>query len=129
MTTPEPTTTNGTATAVNTAIAAAFSAGEVDVEALIIADAPWLGLPGLKQILDAIIGYVGGKFSKVFQNAGTFTVIDAQVDHEESNLSQALKNVIQAEKGGDPHAIQEAIQAYAAAQSALVNDDGGAPAQ
>jgi len=124
---PTPTTVNPIASAVNSGIAAAVKAGETQVEALILADAPWAGLPVIKQLLEALIGYIGGKFSEVLQGVGTFTVIDVQVGHEKSAISQALADLVAAEKSGDQNAIQLAIQAYANAQSALVGDDGSAP--
>lgn len=124
-----PTTSNSAAGLVNTGIAVTMKAAEVGVEKLIVADFPWAGLPVINQMINGLISYIGGKFSEVLQGIGTFTVIDAQVDGEQATLSQALANLIAAEKSGDQAQIQTAIQAYAAAQSALIHDDGSATPQ
>lgn len=121
------TISNTAATVANSVIGSAVSAAEDGVQALIIADVPFLGVPGLKQILGAVISYVGGKFATVLEETATFTIIDSQIGSEESGLSAALKNLIQAEKTGDASQIHAAIQAYANAQSALVGSDGSAP--
>lgn len=122
-----PTTTNASATLINKIIAALANTGVQAVEALIIVDVPFLGLPGIKQIWEYLFGWVASYFIKAAQNGATFLVIDLQVGSEEASLSVALKNLIVAEKTGDPNAIKIAIQAYADAQSALIHDNGSAP--
>lgn len=122
-----PTTTNSTATGIDGVIDAASGAIVSTVEALCIADQPWLAWPGVKQIWEGIFGYIAGQFEKAAELGATFAVIDVQVGGEESALSKALSAVVAAEKSGDKYAIQAAIQAYADAQSALVNYDGSAP--
>jgi len=130
-----PTTTNAAATAVDTAIAKAVTAGETVVTGLIVADiAAWTGPMApvtawlvnffIKPLVSPLVSYVGGKFSIALQDVGTFTVIDVQVADEESNLKTAAA-AVQTE-GGTTDAIQQAIQAEADAQSALVHDDGSA---
>lgn len=130
-----PTTTNDTATAVNMAIDDAIRAGELSAEAAIESAldsaAPVFILPVFKQISDEVIKLVvekiGSKVSVALQTAGTFIVIDAQISGERKNLSDALLNLMVAEKSGDKDAIKKAIQVYADANSALIHDDGSAP--
>lgn len=109
---------------ISDAVNAAAGVAETALEA----DYPWLALPIVKQLFEALFGYIAGKISDQLQNVATFTVIDIQVGSEESGISQALTNLIAAEKTGNAQQIQAAIAAYQAAQSALVNDDGSAPA-
>lgn len=121
-----PQTTNPVASVVNSVEAVAFKALEAGAVALIVADVPFLGLPVVKQLLDAVVSYVGGKFSVLFQTASTFAIIDVQTSIEESGVSKTLAAVIAAEKSGDPDAIAKAIAAYQAAQSNLAHSDGSA---
>jgi hypothetical protein len=59
------------------------------------------------------------------QSIGTFIVIDKDISGEKTGVSQALANLMIAEKSGNAAQIQAAIQAYANANSALDHDDGG----
>ena len=129
-----PTTTNSTATAVNTAVndvvqAAETIAANAAIAALDAAE-PVFALPVIKQITDVTIkeaiSYLGNDISIGMQTVGTFLVIDTQGSSEEGGSSTALANLMIAEKGGDPSAIQAAIQAYANYQSSLVHSDGSA---
>lgn len=124
-----PQTTNSTATEVNSIVSALGNAGVQAVEALIIADVPVLGFPGLKQLWELLLGWVAGYFIKAAENGATFAIIDLQIAGEESGMSKALAALVAAEKTGDAAQIQAAIKVYANAQSALVHDDGSAPAQ
>ncbi|HEY5259462.1 MAG TPA: hypothetical protein VIJ46_02360 [Rhabdochlamydiaceae bacterium] len=119
-----PTTENQLADEINTAIDNLSNLGISVVEGMMIADQPWLGFPGIKQAWELLFGWVAGYFIRAAQNGVTFAVIDAQVGHEESNMSTALANLVAAEKTGDPDAIHQAILDYASAQSALTRDDG-----
>lgn len=124
-----PTTDNQTASIIDSIISGAENGLVKMVEGMAIADVPWLGLPIIKQIWEALLCWIAGYFSKAAQTLATFTVIDAQVSNEQTGLSQALQNLINAEKSGNAAAIQIAIQAYANAQSALANDNGSATPQ
>lgn len=97
------------------------------VEALIIADQPWLGWPFIAQLWQIPFGWLASYFTDAAKIGVTFGVIDLQVGQEETQLSKALQALITAEKSGDPIAIQKAIKDYADAQSALIHDDGSAP--
>lgn len=125
MTTPD--TTNKTASRVNQWLAALENAGMVAVMALMIADMPWLKWPIIYQFFKLGMGWVGSYVLKASQTGATFFVIDTQVAGEKNALSQALANLIAAEKSGDHDAIKKAIQAYADANSALTHYDGSAP--
>lgn len=109
---------------VSDAVNAAAGVAETAIEAQV----PFLAVPGIKQIFEALFGWIAGKISEALQNVATFTVIDIQVGSEESGISQALANLIAAEKTGNAQTIQAAITAYQEAQSALIHDDGSAPA-
>lgn len=120
------TTINSTATKINTGISTVANALVSGVEKLIIADVPVLGLPVINIIWEALFGWITGYFIKILETGATFLVIDLQVDSEEAGVSKELAAVIAAEKGGNPNAIQAAIEAYANAQSALIHNDGSA---
>lgn len=126
-TTPLP--ANQTATTINTIIADANSAGVKVIEALIIADEPWMGDPLIRTLLGDLLGWLDGYISQAEQNGATFGVIQAQVNSENSAVNSAVAEVIAAEKSGIPASIQKAIQDYANANSALGHFDGTAPAQ
>ena len=119
-----PTNTNAAAGAVNSVIAAAAQGVITAAETAIEVDVPFLALPGIKQIWQALFEWIAGYIVRALETAGTFTVISIQTGIEKQNLSIALQNVIAAEKSGDKNAIAAAIQAYQQAQSALVNSDG-----
>lgn len=134
--TTDPFPTNTTADTVNTvvndAIKTAESVAETAIETAIETNAPIFALPVIKQITEEVVRVlvdkVGGDISVNLQHFGTFIVIDAQVSNEKKGISQVLADLMVAEKSGDQNAIQAAIAAYQKAQSALVNNDGAAPA-
>jgi hypothetical protein len=121
-----PKTENGLANAINEGIVLGGGAVVQIAESLIIADVPFLGLPIIRQLWQAVLGFIAGYIEKALETGATFAVIDTQTAIEESNLSTALQNLIAAEKKGDPVELQAAIQAYAQAQSSLVHSDGSA---
>lgn len=123
-----PTTVNEPAVVVGKVLSVLKNGGVALVEALIIADVPWLGWPGIKQIWEFIFSWIAGYFVKAAQNGATFVIIDIQVGAEVGKLAEALKAVIIAQKSGDPVAIKKAMKDYADAQSALVHDNGSSPA-
>lgn len=121
-----PTTTNVLATAVNDAIKAALTGGSAAAEAALIADAPWLGLPIVKQLLEWFIGLIE---QPLYENAAivmTKIIIALQVAEETSAVNQAFKNAQQAIEAGDPNDIASASTALDNAFAALGNYDGSA---
>lgn len=124
MTDQAPPTENKEAAKIDSAVGALANVGVSSVEAMIIADVPWLAWPVIKQLWEIPFGWVSTYFVKAAKNGITFAVVDIQVAHEESNLSKELAAVVAAEKTGDPVAIKKAIQDYADAQSALLHSDG-----
>ena len=119
-------TTNQAAQGIDNAIQSGGSSIISLAENMIIADVPFLGFPIIKQIWEALFNFIAGYFEKAAETGATFAVIDAQTASESSNLSQALQALITAEKSGNAAAIQQAIQNYAKANSALINSDGSA---
>lgn len=124
MSTTPPTTENATAGRIANILKSLGNSGVQAVEALIIADVPWLGWPGIKQAWEFVLGWVAGYFITAAQNGATFAVIDTQVGGELDALTIALRALIAAQKTGDPIAIKKAIQDYADAHSALIHSDG-----
>lgn len=131
----QPFPTNKPAENVNTAISdvvkTAETLAEKAAETAIETNAPIFALPVIKQVeeftIEELGNYIGGKISVGLQQIGTFVLIDTQVEGEKTGVSQALANLMTAEKSGDPEKIKEAIKAYANANSSLDHDDGAAP--
>jgi hypothetical protein len=119
-----PPTTNQTAATIDSIVKGAGGTLVNVAEALCIAEAPFLGLPVIKQFWELGFQWVASKFILAAETGATFAVIDVQVSKEETNVSAALAAVIAAEKSGNPDAIKSAIQAYANSQSALASYDG-----
>lgn len=115
---------------INESVQLAEKAIDASAEAALDAAAPIFAAPVIHQVSDVIIEeivkLIGDQVSVGLQTIGTFIVIDTQISSEQTGISEALANLVKAEKSGDPIAIQAAIQAYANAQSALVHDDGSA---
>lgn len=124
-----PTQTNQTATKIDAGIKVVNNVLVQVALNLIEADVPVLKLPVIKQVFETLVGWLYGYFVKAQEQFATDTVIDIQVGKEKSALSLALAALIVAEQSKDPEKIKEAIQAYANANSALLHDDGSAPAQ
>jgi hypothetical protein len=124
-----PTETNTAAGKVDAAINSAIQTAIPAVEALVYADAPFLAIPVVKQLFEALLGYLAGKFSSVLQDVGTFTVIDVQVSNEQSAVTRALATLNAAKASGDTQAIMTAEQNYANAISSLIHSDGSSPSQ
>lgn len=110
-----PTTTNTTANEVNTIIKGIENVCVPLIENAIISAVPALGLPVVKQITEEIEQIFANYLTKWVETQADFAVIDAQVNSEESKLSNASK-------GTDDAAFQ-------AAQSALINDSGSGNTQ
>jgi hypothetical protein len=122
----QPMSTNSTATTADVIIQNANSAIIQLVMTLAIADQPWLGWPVIKTVFSLALGWVDGYLSKAEQTGATFLIIDTQVSSEETAISRAIAAVSAAQKTGDKNALQKAIQDYANAQSALINNNGSA---
>lgn len=119
-----PTTSNTLAGIVNGAIKAGLDGGTTTIEAVIIADVPWLGLPVVKQILEYFLGFVEKYFYTGAANAATKLVIDMQVDSEISATNAAFANVQAALASGDTSAIQKASTDLDAAFASIIHYDG-----
>lgn len=104
-------------------ISGANSAGVKFIEALIIADFPWMGFPLIRLFLGWGLAFVAGYVTKAEETEVSFLVIDSQTSSEETALSAALKALAVAQKAGNSNEVQKAIQAYADAQSALIKKD------
>lgn len=122
---------NAVNTVINDAVSAAEKIAETSIEAEIESSVPFFALPVIRNLeeftIEELIGYIGKKLSIGLQQVGTFLVIDTQVSNEKAGISQALANLMLAEKSGDQNAIQTAIAAYQKSQSSLINSDGYAP--
>ena len=124
-----PTTTNATATKADSLLKALEGVLVPIAQSAVQTAVPTLSIIVIKQITDAIEQAIANKITVLIEMGVTFEIVDIQTGNEASNVSQALQNVIIAEKSGNQAAIAIAIQAYAHANSALVNSDGSATPQ
>ena len=70
-----PTTTNKTATTIGNVLASLTNAGVQAVEALIIADQPEMGVPGIKQLWELPFAFFASYFIQAEKQGITFAVI------------------------------------------------------
>lgn len=125
----DPTTTNKTASVVNQILKGIIEGTGVPmIEAAVIADQPWLGLPFIKQIFEFILNQVASKFYVAAANAATMIVIDCQVNLEKSAVYNAFQSLQMAVASGDQAAITKASNDLDSAYGALIHSDGSAPA-
>lgn len=123
----DPTTTNTLASIVNQAIKTAMNEGESAAESAIIADVPWLGLPGIKQLLELGLNFVEGYLYADAAATATKIVIDLQIDTEVTDTQTAFTIAQTAIQSGDQSAIDQASKNLDAAFSGLIHSDGSAP--
>jgi hypothetical protein len=124
-----PTTTNQAASVVNDVLKAIIEgAGVPEVEAAILLQAPWLGLPFIKQFFEWGLNWVASYFYVSAANAATKIVIDVQVNMEQSNVIQSFQNLQMAIASGDQKAIEQASLDLDKSYGALIHSDGAAPA-
>lgn len=119
-----PTTVNTIAGAVNKAINAAMSVEESAVEALIIADIPFLGLPGFKQVLEMAVNWLGSYIYVDAAAVATSIVVDLQVSVEVTATQTAYAAAQAAIASGDQNAIQTASTNLDAAFASIIHFDG-----
>lgn len=123
----DPTTTNTLASLVNSAISQAMSLGVDAVEAAIIVDFPILGYPGLKQLLEWVLGMIEGYFYHQAAAGATKVIIDIQVGLETSAVNSAFKNAQAAIATGDTSGIEQASKDLDSSFANLIHSDGSTP--
>ena len=94
------------------------------VTAAIIADMPILGAPIIKQILNLILSYIGGKFEAELSQYVNFGIIDRMTDTEKEQYNQAVEETKAAYAGGDPDAISKAKENFKDKLGKLIHFDG-----
>ena len=120
----EPTTTDSTASIVSQTVTDIFGAAVTAAETAIIADQPWLGLPVIKQLWEALFSYIVGKISGALGTAAGFLVIDLQTYTEVTNAASAIQALQAAQTSGDSNAITQARAQADAAAAALLHYNG-----
>ena len=120
----EPTTTDSTASIVSQPIADIFGAAVTAAESAIIAAQPWLGLPVIKQLWEALFSYIVGKISGALGTGAGFLVIDLQTYTEVTNAASAIQALQAAQTSGDSNAITQARAQADAAAAALLHYNG-----
>ena len=120
----EPTTTDSTAPIVSQTVTDIFGAAVTAAETAIIAAQPWLGLPVIKQLWEALFSYIVGKISGALGTAAGFLVIDLQTYTEVTNAASAIQALQAAQTSGDSNAITQARAQADAAAAALLHYNG-----
>lgn len=125
----DPATSNKAASVVNDILKTIIEgAGKPGIEAALIADFPWLGLPIVKQIFEFVLSKVADLVYKDAANLATKIIIDAQVNLEKSTVIGAFQNLQMAIASGDESAIKMASNDLDKAYGSLIHSDGSAPA-
>ena len=91
------------------------------------ADVPWLDLPVIRILFRGLLTWLSSYISTAEQRGVSFFVIAREVKAEEAGISQALSDLLAAEKSGNHDAITQALARYATAHAALVHFDGITP--
>ena len=120
----EPTTTDSTAAIVSQTVTDIFGAAVTAAETAIIAAQPWLGLPVIKQLWEALFSYIVGKISGALGTGAGFLVIDLQTYTEVTNAASAIQALHAAQTSGDSNAITQARAQADAAAAALLHYNG-----
>lgn len=124
----DPTTVNKTASVVNEILKDIIEGSGVKaIEASVIADVPWLGLPFIKQIFEFILNKVATLIYQAAAEAATKIIIDVQVNMEESSVLSSFQNLQMAIASGDQNAIKIASDDLDKAYGSLIHSDGAAP--
>lgn len=120
-------TINQTATAADKAIhSLIFDVAVRAAESEIIAMAPAMGWPILKQIDEAILNFVAGKIYEKLSLGATFAIIDSQTSIEAKVANDAAASLRSAIQIGDQDAINHATTDFKSAFGKLVHLDGSA---
>lgn len=93
-------------------------------EAEIIAIAPIMGAPIIKQLDEEAIKFVCGKIYESLAKGVTFTIIDAQTNKEAADANVAKDALKAALQGSDQNAIDQASKDFDQAFEKLVHSDG-----
>ena len=121
----DPATNNHAASVVNGILKKVIEGTSVDaIEALVIADVPWLGFPVIKQVFEFILNKVAALIYVRAANAATKIVVDIQVNGEESVVLSSFQNLQMAIASGDADAIKKASDNLDEAYGSLIHSDG-----
>ena len=122
-----PDTTNQPATDANKFLhEIIFGVAVKAAEAEIIAAAPVMGLPILKQLDEVALQIIAQKIYEALAQGATFAIIDAQTSIEAAAANQAATVLKTALSGDDPNAIETATQNFESAFGKLIHYDGSA---
>jgi hypothetical protein len=120
-----PTTTNGTASTVDSIIQSAiFDVALNALKTYLYAQMPWLSYPIIKQVFGAFLNWVAGYIYTYLTQVANFTVIDLQTDQEKSSYAAAVTQLQAAQSLGDPNAIQKAKDQFTSTLGNLIHFDG-----
>lgn len=98
------------------------------IEALMIADFPWLALPFVKQIFELCLNYAAKAIYTDAANLTTSIVINIQSSQENDMVKTTLANLEAAIDIGDQNGIAKASQEADIAFGHLIHWDGSSPA-
>lgn len=122
-----PTTTNHAATVANQVLhAMIFDVAVKAAEAELIAMAPILGAPIIKQLDECLLNIIADKIYTALAQGVTFAIIDAQTSAEAAAANTARDHLITALQGNDPHAVETATTNFETAFGRLIHYDGSA---
>lgn len=123
-----PTTTNTEAVWAGQTIEAIFKIAVPVAEAAIIASAPFMATPVLKQIWEELFEVIVDEFAKAIGTEGKYLVIDAQRYYAVKDIVTATAALKSAQASGDPDAITKANADVDDAADAILHYRGDAHA-
>lgn len=88
---------------------------------------PWLALPVIKQIFEAIVNEIAGKISVVLEQGAVKIVFQIEAGTKLAVLASSLEALKKAHDAGDPNAISDAEQKAIDQWGAIIHFPGLAP--
>lgn len=119
-----PQTINRWVVAVDGVIHTIFTVGLTAGSEVIKTYVPWLRLPVISQIFDAVVNKYGAMIDQAIQNSATFMVLNIQTSSENNAFKDSVTALKQAQTTGDQNAIQKARDDFKKNLGNLVHWDG-----
>lgn len=121
-----PTGSNSTAVAGDSVVSGIEPIVEQAIDTAAESAVPFLNTPIIKQLFEELVHIFSEAEFKQIALLVTFTIIDGQVDHEETDFSAALTAYKAALAKGDPNEIAQALANFKIAAQNLGHADGSA---
>lgn len=105
---------------------AIFQVALTAAETAIIAQVAFLGWPIIKNILEWVLGFIGGFIYANLADFATLQIIDFQTGSERTAYANAEAKLRQAHLSGDQNALDQATAEFKKTLASLIHFDGSA---